>query len=268
MRVVSISVNGLAQAIDRGFFDWLSRQDADVVCVQDHRMRAYEIEEFGLIPEGYEAYFIDGEDNEDGGVGIYTRHFPKAIMYGFANEQADREGRFIQADFDKVSVACVLAPSALGIEDDVIGENDVTALDHKDDFMEAFGLHMQKTLRKRRQFIFCANLQAAHHVTDASSRYHKLDVSGFLPHERAWLDRLFDEMGCVDAFREINKQSNQYTWWPEWAEGWRRHAGIRTDYQLVTPGIRKTVADGWIDDGTRFSDHAPIIMDYDIEIGF
>ncbi|WP_166269725.1 exodeoxyribonuclease III [Marinobacter caseinilyticus] len=267
MRVVSISVNGLGQAVDKGFFDWLARQDADVVCVQDHRMRAYEIEDFGLTPEGYEGYFIDGENNEDGGVGIYTRHFPKAIMYGFANEQADREGRFIQADFDKVSVACVLAPSALGVEDEVIGENDQTALDHKDDFMEAFGAHMQKTLRKRRQFIVAANLQSAHHVTDASSRYHKLDVSGFLPHERAWLDRLFDEMGCVDAFREINKQSNQYTWWPEWAEGWRRHAGIRTDYQLVTPGIRKTVTDGWIDDSTRFSDHAPIIMDYDIEIG-
>ncbi len=268
MRVVSISVNGLAQAVEKGFFDWLATQDADVVCVQDHRMRAYEVEDFGYIPKGYEAYFIDGEHNEDGGVGIYTRHFPKAIMYGFASEQADREGRFIQADFDKVSVASVLAPYALGQEEDIVGENEETALDHKDAFMESFGLHMQKTLRKRRQFIFCANLQSAHHVTDASSRYHKLDVSGFLPHERAWLDRLFDEMGCVDAFREINRQSNQYTWWPEWAEGWRQHSGIRTDYHLVTPGIRKTVADGWIDDTTRFSDHAPIIMDYDIEIGF
>ena len=113
MRVVTISVNGLAQAVEKGFFEWLARQDADVVCVQDHRMRAYEVEDFNLIPDGYEAYFIDGERNEDGGVGIYTRHFPKAIMYGFANEQADREGRFIQADFDKVSVACVLSPLSL-----------------------------------------------------------------------------------------------------------------------------------------------------------
>jgi len=269
MRVVSISVNGLAQAVDKGFFDWLAKQDADVVCVQDHRMRAYEVEDMNLIPKGYEAYFIDGEKNEDGGVGIYTRHFPKAIMYGFANEQADREGRYIQADFDKVSVACVLAPCALGREDELISdENDLTVLDHKDDFMEGFGLHMQKTLRKRRQYIFCANLQSAHHVTDASPRYHQLDVSGFLPHERAWLDRLFDEMGGIDAFREINRQSNQFTWWPEWAEGWRSNAGIRVDYQIMTPGIRKTILDGWIDSDTRFSDHAPLIMDYDIEVGF
>ena len=193
MRVVSISVNGLEQAVEKGFFDWLAKQDADVVCVQDHRMRAYEVEDKNLIPEGYEAYFIDGEKNEHGGVGIYTRHFPKAIMYGFANEQADREGRFLQADFDKVSVASVLAPCALGREEELIGEDDLTVLDHKDEFMEAFGLHMQKTLRKRRQFIFCANLQTAHHVTDASPLYHKHDFSGFLPHERAWLDRLKTE---------------------------------------------------------------------------
>ncbi|QSP95928.1 exodeoxyribonuclease III [Marinobacter salinisoli] len=268
MRVVSISVNGLARAVDQGFFAWLAGQDADVVCVQDHRMRAYEIEDLGLIPEGYEAYFIDGEKNEHGGVGIYTRHFPKAIMYGYGNELADREGRFIQADFDKVSVACVLAPCALGREDEPMGEDDLTELDHKDEFLDGFGLHLQKTLRKRRQFIFCANLQTAHHVTDASPLYHKRDFSGFLAHERAWLDRLIDELGCVDAFREINKQSGQYTWWPEQSEGARRNAGIRVDYQLLTPGIRKNILDGWIDDSTRFSDHAPVIMEYDIDIGF
>lgn len=268
MRVVSISVNGLAQAIEQGFFGWLADQDADVVCVQDHRMRVYEFDDSRNVPEGYDAYFIDGEETAHGGVGIYTRHFPKAIIYGFANEQAGREGRFIQADFDSVSVACVLAPCALGQEDTLLGDGtDLTQLDHKDDFLEAFGVHMQKTLRKRRQFIFGANLQSAHHVTDASSRYHKLDVSGFLPHERAWLDRLFDEMGCVDAFREINKQGNQFTWWPEWAKGWRRQAGWRTDYQLTTPGIRRSVDDAWIDASTRFSDHAPVIVDYDINIG-
>jgi exodeoxyribonuclease-3 len=268
MRVVSISVNGLAQAIERGFFGWLDDQDADVVCVQDHRMRAYEFDDPRYVPEGYEAYFIDGEETAHGGVGIYTRHFPKAIIYGFASEQADREGRFIQADFDAISVACVLAPCALGQEDTPLGDGtDLTLLDHKDAFMEAFSLHLQKTLRKRRQFIFSANLQSAHHVTDASSRYHKLDVSGFLPHERAWLDRLFDEMGCVDAFREINKQGDQFTWWPEWAKGWRCQAGLRTDYQLTTPGIRKVVEDAWIDSETRFSDHAPVIVDYEINIG-
>ncbi|MDX5298825.1 MAG: exodeoxyribonuclease III [Gammaproteobacteria bacterium] len=257
MRVVSISVNGLARAIENGFFDWIAQQNADVVCVQDHRVRAWEVDDPRFRPPGYEAYFIDAEDQQRGGVGIYSRHFPKAIMYGFAYGPADRDGRFIQADFDKVSVASVLAPCALGNE----GEQA-----EKDGFMSAFIGHMQKTLRKRRQFIFCTNLQTAHQVTDASPRYHKLDASGFLPHERAWMDELFDNAGCVDAFREINREGNQFTWWPEWARGWRKQAGIRVDYQILTPGIRSAIRAGFIDRDTRFSDHAPLVMDYAIEM--
>src|SRR5690606_28861765 len=106
-------------------------------------------------------------------------------------------------------------------------------------------------------------------ATSYYSYCHLLNLSSF-PTRRSsdlWLDRLFDEMGCVDAFREINKQSSQFTWWPEQTEGSRKKAGIRVDYHLLTPGIRKAIRDGWIDDDTRFSDHAPVIMDYDIEIG-
>ncbi len=257
MRVVSVSVNGLARAVENGFFDWLSRQDADVVCVQDHRIRTYELDDPRLVPEGFDAYFIDAENVEDGGVGIYSRHFPKAIMYGFAFEPADREGRFIQADFDAVSVASVLVPGAFGQPEKQA---------EKDAFMEAFAGHLQKTLRKRRQFIFCGNLQTVHLVTDASPHYHKLEVSGFLPHERAWMDDIFDTMGYVDAFREVNLQGGQYTWWPEGARDWQEKGGWRTDYQILSPGIRSTVKAGNIDTGAAFSDHAPLIIDYDIPV--
>jgi exodeoxyribonuclease-3 len=248
----------LAQAVDKGFFVWLAEQDADVICVQDHRMRAYEVEDLNLIPDGYEAYFIDGEKNEDGGVGIYTRHFPKAIMYGFANEQADREGRFIQADFDKVSVASVLAPCALGREDELTGDDDLTVLDHKDEFSEGFGLHMQKTLRKRRQFIFCANLQTAHHVTDASPLYHKHDFSGFLPHERAWLDRLLAQ-GWVDVFRQCNPEAQEYSWWSNRGQARAKDRGWRLDYILATPDLAARATRAWITGRTpALSDHCPV----------
>lgn len=257
MRVVSISVNGLEKAVAEGFFEWLAQQDADVVCVQDHRARARDFDDPRFVPDGYEAYFIDAEDPSRGGVGIYTRQFPKAIMYGFAFEAADREGRFIQADFDNVSVASVLVPAALEAPERQA---------EKDAFMEAFKVHLQKTLRKRRQFIFCGNFQTVHLVTDASPRYHKLEVSGFLPHERDWMDEIMDTMGYVDAFREINREGNQYTWWPAVLSGSRKQAGWRTDYQILTPGIRKTVIDAYIDVDTRFSDHAPVIVDYDIDI--
>ena len=259
MRVVSISVNGLRDAIENGFFNWVEQQDADVICVQDHRVRAFEVEDDPtLCPEGYQPFFIDGENTADGGVGIYTRHMPKAIIFGFNYGPADQQGRYLQADFDKVSVATVLAPGAAEDEADQLA---------KDDFMEAFCTHLRKTVRKRRQYIFCANLQTAHHVTDTSPKFHKMEISGFLPHERAWLDDIFEQMDYTDAFRALNLRGDEFTWWPEWAKSWRRQAGWRTDYQIVSPGLRRTIEEAWIDGDTRFSDHAPLLVDYDIPVG-
>lgn len=260
MRVVTVSVSGLRQAIENGFFDWLSGQDADVVAVQDHRVKVRDIEDDPvLVPEGYEAWFIDGENTEDGGVGIYSRHFPKAIIYGFNYGPADQQGRFIQADFDKVSVASLLVPNAS--EDDSLQAE-------KNAFMDAFVTHCDKTVRKRRQFIYCGNFHTAHRVNDVGTRFQRMDeVSGFLAHEREWMDEIFDRQGWIDAFREVNKERKQYTWWPEWARNWRKAPGWRTDYQMVTPGLRKTVIAGYIDSEAGFSDHAPVVMDYDIPVG-
>lgn len=255
MRVVSVSVNGLKQAAELGFFDWMREIDADVVCIQDIRGKIYDFDDDIYHPEGYEVYILDAENPEDGGVAIYTRHFPKAIMYGFAYEPADRQGRFIQADFDNVSVASMLAPCAL---------DNPSKQTEKDEFMTAFQDHLEKCLRKRRQFIFTGNLQSAHEVTDASPRYHNKETSGFQAHESAWFDRTFDELGYVDAFRKINSHKDEYTWWPKSAGEEQENAGWRTDYQLSSASVSKLIEDGFIDYDTRFSDHAPVIIDYDI----
>ena len=264
MRVVTISVNGLKRAAEKGFFDWMQKQDADVVCVQDIRGKSYDFDDDIFHPEGYELYILDAENPEDGGVALYTRHFPKAIMYGFSYEPADRQGRFIQADFEHVSVASMLVPCAAG--SNLNPETLEKSQTEKADFLKAFMEHLQKTLRKRRQFVFCGNFQTAHQVTDASSYYHKMEVSGFLTDERAWFDQVFDSLGYLDAFRAINRGKKQYTWWPEWAKGWRKPAGWRTDYQIATPGLMDTISDGFIDTDTQFSDHAPVIIDYDVDM--
>ncbi|PID42081.1 MAG: exodeoxyribonuclease III [Proteobacteria bacterium] len=257
MRVVSISVNGLKQATEKGFFDWMVKQNADVVCVQDIKGKAYDFDDDKYHPEGYEVYFLDAENVQDGGVAIYTRHFPKAVMYGFAYEPADREGRFLQADFEHVSVASMLVPCAL---------EDVNRQEDKDSFLTAFMSHLQKALRKRRKFIFAGNFQTAHLVMDASQCYHKMDVSGFYPDERAWFDEVFDSLGYIDAFREVCKGKNQYTWWPESAKGRRKQSGWRTDYQIATGSLQPLIYNAFIEDETRFSDHAPVIVDYDIDL--
>jgi exodeoxyribonuclease-3 len=255
MRVVTISVNGLKQAAEKGFFDWLQEIDADVICVQDIRGKVYDFDDEIYHPEGYQAYFLDAENPEDGGVALYTRYMPKAIMYGFAYEPADRQGRFIQADFENVSVASMLTPCALGKE---------SQQDEKDTFQIAFKDHLEKCLRKRRQFIFAGNFQSAHLVMDASPKFHQMNVSGFYAHEREWFDSVFDEHGYVDAFRAKNLNRNEYTWWPEWAEDWQKDAGWRTDYQIASASVKNLIEDGFIDYDTRFSDHAPLIIDYDI----
>jgi len=255
MRVVSISVNGLKQAAELGFYEWMQEIDADVVCVQDIRGKVYDFDDEIYHPRGYEVYFLDAEEPEDGGVAIYTRHFPKAIMYGFAYEPADRQGRFIQADFDNVSVASMLAPSSMEHPD---------KQEDKDKFMDAFQDHLEKCLRKRRQFIYTGNFQCAHHVTDASPRYHDQEMNGFLGHERAWFDKTFDELGYVDAFRQTNKHKGEYTHWPKSAGEEQENAGIRSDFQICSATVSNLIEDGFIDYDTRFSDHAPIIIDYDI----
>lgn len=255
MRVVTISVNGLKQAVEKGLFEWIEQVSPDVVCMQDHRMRVAELEDGDFRPKGYEGYFLDAENTEDGGVGIYSRAIPKAIMMGFAYPEADMRGAFLQADFDSVSVASLLVPSGRG------GASQQTV---KDEFLEALGGHLQKTLRKRRQFLFCGNFQTAHLVTDASPRHHKVESSGFLPHERAWFDQVIDEWGYLDVYRYITRDKKPFTCWPEWAEGWRKQSGCRLDYQIASPGLKNAIHDAWIDQDTRFSDHAPVITDYDL----
>lgn len=255
MRVVTASLNGLQQAIEAGFFDWVQQSDADVVCIQDHRMRVHELEDGPYRPEGYEGYFLDGAELEDGGVGIYTRQVPKAIMMGFAYPQADMRGAFLQADFDAVSVSSLLVPDALNHPD---------LQETKNDFLEAFTGHLSKTLRKRRQFLFCGNLQTAHLVTDADPVFHKTQLSGFLGHERAQLEKIFDEMGYIDTFRSIEKGSSQFSWQPEACAQAKIRPGIRVDYQIASPGLAGTVEHARIDRSTTFSDHFPLVVDYDI----
>ena len=256
MRVVSISVSGLKRAVEHGFFDWVAEIAPDVICMQDHRMRVVELEDDDWRPEGFEGYYLDAEELEQGGVGIYSRMVPKAIMMGFSYAPADNSGAFLQADFDAVSVASLLVPSGIGSAARQVA---------KDEFLEALGGHMQKTLRKRRQFLFCGNFQTAHLVSDASPRHHKTETSGLLPHERAWMEKVIDEWGYVDTFRNVNQDKGQFTCWPFWAEGWRKQAGWRVDYQLATPGLKGVIRDAWIDADTRFSDHAPLIVDYDLD---
>lgn len=257
MRVITFNTQGIEQAAEKGFFDWMVKQDADVVCLQDLRAKEYQLDDERYHPEGYYPYFFDAFEDGYSGVAIYSRTVPKAIMTGLGFELCDFHGRFIQADFDKVSVSSLTIPSGLANEE---------AQEVKREYMQQFMGHLKKTLRKRRDFIFAGTYQIAHRPVDLSNWYVNQQVSGFLADEREWMDEVLVDMGYVDAFREINKVDNQYTWWPSYNRARELNEGARLDYQLTTGNVRSQVKSATIYRDQIFSEHAPLIIDYDIEI--
>jgi len=253
MRIISFSADGIKNAAENGFYDWLKEQDADFVCIQDLQCSEYDLQDNVFFPEDYNAYFWDDVDGNKNGVAIYCRQLPKAIMTGLGFADYDMEGRYIQADYENLSVACLLAPGAR--EDDA-------AQMRKDAFFDLYGAHLQKVRNKRREFVICGNWQIAHTAADIQDTERNSTVSGFLSSERQWLDELFNE-GYVDAFREINLDKDEFSWWPE---GDRDTNGWRTDFQVVSQGLKYNIDYGAIYKSKVFSSHAPVIMDYDIEL--
>jgi len=257
MRIITLNVEGLRQAAERGFFHWMEQQDADVVCLQDLREKDYQLDEPQFRPDGWHAYFFDAFEDGYSGTALYCRHQPKAIMTGMGFPGCDFEGRFIQADFEKISVASMYVPTGLGSEE---------KQDAKNEFMEQFNAHLRKTLRKRREFIFCGTINTAHKPADLSGWYVNQKNSGFLPEEREVLDEIFYQLDYCDAFRQVNQSERQFTWWPDYNRAYKLNEGARLDYQITTPGLRRFVRNAGIYREERFSNHAPLIIDYSCDL--
>jgi exodeoxyribonuclease III len=254
MRIISFSADGIKNAAKKGFFEWLSEQDADFVCVQDLQCSEYDLQDKVFFPEAYNAYFLDDAGGKANGVAIYCRQLPKAIMTGLGFADFDMEGRYIQADFESLSVGCLLAPSAPG--------TDPALQARKNEFYALFGAHLQKIRNKRREFIICGNWHIAHTAADVQNSKDNGTTSGFLTEERQWLDELL-ESGYVDAFREVSSDQDEFSWWPGAPRG---ENGWRTDFHIISQGLKYAVDYGSIYKIKEFSSHAPVIMDYDIEL--
>jgi exodeoxyribonuclease-3 len=253
MRIISFSADGIKNAAEKGFYDWLKEQDADFICIQDLQCSEYDLQDNLFFPEGYNAYFFDDIDGKSNGVAIYCRQLPKAIMTGLGFADFDMEGRYIQADYENLSVACLLAPQA--------EQGNVEQQARKNEFYELFGSHLQKVRNKRREFIICGNWNIVHTAGDVQDTESNSTSSGFLTEERQWMDELLGS-GYVDAFREINSDQDEFSWWPGGEPGTN---GWRTDFHIISQGLKYSVDYGAIYKSKAFSNHAPVIMDYDIE---
>ena len=254
MRVITLNVNGIRSAASKGFFRWMVRQQADVVCLQETRSQVHQLQDRVFWPRGWHAYYHDAERRGYSGVAIYSRRRPDQIITGLGWPDMDAEGRYIEARYGALSIVSLYLPS---------GSSSEERQAIKFGFLERFMPWLRKLRRKRREYILCGDWNIAHKEIDLKNWRSNRKNSGFLPEERAWMDELFGAAGFVDAFRVVNQNSHQYTWWSNRGQAWAKNVGWRIDYQVVTPALAATVRAARIYKERRFSDHAPLIMDYD-----
>jgi exodeoxyribonuclease-3 len=254
-RVITANTNGIRSAAKKGFFDWLQTQQADVVCIQETKAQRDQLEHEMFCPQGYHCHYFDAEKKGYSGTALYSKQEPDRVIRGLGWPCADTEGRYLQADFGKLSVVSLYLPS---------GSSSDAAQEKKFDFLDRYLPILKQQVKDGRDYILCGDWNIAHKPVDLKNWKGNLKNSGFLPEERAWLDTLFDEVGFVDAFRVINQEENQFTWWSNRGQAWANNVGWRIDYQVVTPALRDKIKRVEIYKDQRFSDHSPLIMDYEL----
>ncbi len=254
MRIITVNVNGIRSAARKGFFPWMLRQKADVICIQETKAQQHQLTDPVFHPRGYHALFHDAVKKGYSGVAIYSRHKPDKVIAGLGWPDVDAEGRYLECRFGALSVVSLYLHS---------GSSSEERQQMKFAMMDRFLPYLRSLRRKRREYIICGDWNIAHKEIDLKNWRGNRKNSGFLPEERAWMETLFTEVGYVDSFRHVDPRPDQYTWWSNRGQAWDKNVGWRIDYQVATPGIGRLATAARIYKQKRFSDHAPLIMDYD-----
>jgi exodeoxyribonuclease III len=253
MRIATLNCNGIRAAARKGFYDWLPGQGIDVLCLQETRCTDADIADPLYHPAGFQSHWLHAEKKGYSGVAIYARKAPDAVIRGYGDAEFDAEGRYLEYRYGALSVVSLYLPS---------GSSGPDRQEAKYRCLASFEAHMEGLVRAGREVILCGDFNIAHQPIDLKNWKGNLKNSGFLPEERAWLDKVFGPMGWLDAFRAVNADPDQYTWWSNRGQAWAKNVGWRIDYQVTTPGIGARVHSASIWTESRFSDHAPLILDY------
>ncbi|MEM7612603.1 MAG: exodeoxyribonuclease III [Pseudomonadota bacterium] len=256
-RIITLNANGIRAAARKGFFDWLNAQNADVVCIQETKAQEHQLTDDMFRPAGYHSYYEDAEKKGYSGVAIYARHKPDKVVRGLGVDAFDREGRYLEVQLNGLAVVSVYLPS--GTSGD---ERQAFKMQHLDFFLK----HLTNLKRRRREYVVCGDFNIAHTKADIRNWRGNQKNSGFLPEERAWMDELTGRVGYVDAFRELPQAEHEYSWWSNRGQAWANNTGWRIDYHMTTPGLQGKVLATDIYREQRFSDHAPVTIDYDFKL--
>ncbi len=253
LRVMSFNANGIRSAEKKGFFEWFLTQNIDVLCVQELKAQVPDLPESIQCLPGYQAFFHCAEKKGYSGCGLWTRQAPKSVRIGFGSEEFDAEGRYVEADFGDYTVISSYFPSGTS------GDERQNA---KYRFLAEMLAHMDALKASGREVILCGDINIAHKEIDLKNWKGNLKNSGFLPEERAWMTALFDEHGWVDVFRRIDQRPEQYTWWSQRGQARAKNVGWRIDYEIATPGVAEKAVSTSIYSEEKFSDHAPLTIEY------
>jgi exodeoxyribonuclease-3 len=254
MKIITLNANGIRAAQRKGLFEWFNGQNADILCIQETKAQLNQLDPELFIPKGYHFYQADAEKKGYSGVSIYSKHQPSQVKYGIDWQEFDSEGRWLQLDLGNLIVASLYLPSG-------------SAKEERQDFkyvcMERLEPVLQALKGSGKPFIICGDWNIAHKEIDIKNWRGNLKNSGFLPEERAWLTKLFDEFGLVDAFRVVEPGEHQYSWWSNRGQAWANNTGWRIDYHITSPCLKDKISNASIYKDERFSDHAPVIIEYD-----
>ena len=258
LRIISLNLNGIRSAWTKNVLPWATSQSADIFCLQELKAQLPDLTSEMMAPDGMHAFYHCAEKKGYSGVGIWSRQKPDQVVEGFDGAEFDAEGRYIRADFGNLSVISLYLPS---------GSSSPERQEAKFRFLDVFLPHMLALRAEGREIVLCGDWNIAHQAIDLKNWKSNQKNSGFLPEERAWLSRVFDEQGWVDVYRRLYPDAGDscYTWWSNRGQAWAKNVGWRIDYQIATPGIAATSLKAEVYKAKRFSDHAPLIVDYDFK---
>ena len=255
MRIITANLNGIRSAANKGFFAWLQTTQADVVCLQELKAQAADMTADMLAPAGYVGHFHYAEKKGYSGVGIYSKTKPDEVIVGTAIADIDNEGRYIEARFGNLSVVSLYLPSGSS------GEERQT---FKFSVLARLLPHFEALANCGREVVICGDWNIAHQEIDLKNYKGNRKNSGFLPEERTWLGDLFARVGWTDVYRVLHPTTTDecYTWWSNRGAAYEKNVGWRIDYQIATPNFAEKALQSTIYKQERFSDHAPLIIDY------
>lgn len=265
-KLTSLNLNGVRSATNKGLHDWVQAQRPDCICVQELKAQAADMTQQLQALVDMPGHFHFAEKKGYSGVGIYTRHAPSDVRIGFGNPEFDAEGRYAELRFDtaqrKFSIISAYFPS---------GSSSDERQEAKFRFLAAIHPHLMR-LRQERDFILCGDINIAHQTIDLKNWRGNLKNSGFLPEEREWMTKLLHtnspDGGLVDVYRQLHPDTTEeaYTWWSNRGQAWANNVGWRIDYHLATPAFAQTARSASVYKDQRFSDHAPLTIDYDFAL--